>query len=254
MKQTFSIIFSFVFVFSLILTPTFAANTDVPRNSSRAAEKKLAVTDASMERLKAKAEKEINRRIESLSKLISRIGEMKKLTTAQKTALTSQVQAEITSLTNLLAKIKADTDLATLRADIKSIVDSYRIYALFMPKIQILGAADKVLNTADQMSSQAARLEAKINEKQTAGQNVTDLQTLLVDMKTKIIDAETQAQSAIDIVTPLTPAGYPDNKSSLQSARAMINTAHKNLKTAHQDARQIIVGLMKLGKLSPSTP
>lgn len=217
-------------------------------------EKMQQFTEANMERLKERAEKEINRRIESLNRLITRIGEFKKLNATQKSALTSQVQAEIDALEVLLTKIQADTDLETLKADVKSIVESYRIYALFMPKIQIMGAADRMLNVVDKMSSQAALLETKINDAGTGGSDVTELNALLADMEDKIADAKTKAQSALDTVTPLTPAGFPGNKSQLQSARQLVVGALHDLNAARQDGRKIIVGLMKLGKKDEPTP
>lgn len=251
MRKIFSISLITVFLLTLVVSPAFAV-TRPEKMSSNAAVKTANLQDASIEKLKERATKEIDRRIESLNKLITRISEFKKLSAAQKTALTAQVQAEITKLTALKTKIAADTDLATLKTDIQSIVTAYRVYALFMPKIQILGAADRVQTTADTMSSQAATLEVKINEQQTAGQNVTELQTLLTDMKAKIADAKTQAQGAIDTVTPLTPEGFPSNKTQLQSARQMVVTGIKDLNTARQDARKIIVGLMKMSKPSPT--
>jgi hypothetical protein len=250
MNKLFSISITFVFLLTMVVSPAFAVTTTRPvvdkmnKAGSRAAEK----NDASMTQLKARADKEISRRIEALTKLLSRIAEFKKLSASQKSSLSVQVQAEIDKLTTLKAKIAADTDLTTLKADVQSIVDAYRIYALFMPKIQILGAADRLQITADAMSSHAATLETKITEKQTAGQNVTELQTLLADMNAKIANAKTQAQNAITTVTPLTPEGYPGNKTQLQSAQQMIVTGIKDLNTARQDARKIIVGLMKLGK------
>lgn len=251
MHKVFSISLITVFLFTLAVAPAFAVTRPgVEKMSSKAAEKKANLQDASMERLKERADKEITRRIESLNKLITRISEFKKLSTTQKNSLTSQVQSEITKLTALKAKIAADTDLATLKADVQSIVTAYRTYALFMPKIQILGSADRLQTTADQMSSHAAQLETKINEQQSNGKDVTELQTLLADMKAQIADANTQAQNAINTVTPLTPEGFPGNKTQLQSARQMVVTGIKDLNTARQDARKIIVGLLKFGKIT----
>lgn len=255
MQKVFS--FSIIFVFLLtVVSPAFAVtrpSIERTNPSSKAAEKKQERQDASMEKLKERADKEISRRIESLRKLITRISEFKKISSAQKTSLTAQVQAEIDKLTALQAKIAADTDLETLKTDVKSIVTAYRIYALFMPKIQILGSADRLQTTVDQMSSHAARLETKIGEQESNGQDVSELQTLLTDMKANIASAKTQAQNAIDTVTPLTPEGYPDNKTELQEAREMVVTSIKYLNTARQDGRKIIVGLLKLGKATTST-
>lgn len=246
-----AILLTFTIVASpaLARTPLFAQ----ARNSTAAAERQQAKLDAQSDNLKNRATNEINRRIDSLNKLLTRISEFKKLSTTQKSTLTTQVQAQITALNTLLAKINADTDTATLKADVKSIVDSYRIYALFMPQIQILGAADRVLTIIDEMTTHATTLGTKITAAKTAGKDVTDLETLLTDMNAKIADAKTQAQAAIDAVTPLTPAGFPGNKTTLQSARQMVEAAVKDLNMARQDARKIIVGLTKLGTTTTTT-
>ena len=65
-------------------------------------------------------------------------------------------------------------------------------------------------------------------------------------MKSQITDAKTQAQSALDAVTSLTPEGYPDNKTTLQNARQMVVNGIKSLNNARQDARKIIVWLTQL--------
>src|SRR5260370_39951459 len=84
--------------------------------------------------LKERAGKEIDRRVASLMKLIDRVNAIKRLSTTQKSTFTAEIQVQITNLNNLKAKIAADTDLPTLRIDVQSIVQSYTIYALFMPQ------------------------------------------------------------------------------------------------------------------------
>jgi chromosome segregation ATPase len=263
MKRFFLISLALVFVSSFTVTLSFAQGNrplkDKMKNSSEAAEKRQEKmeekTEDAMERLKEKAEKAIERRIERLEKLIDRIGEMKKLSASDKASLTSEVQAEIDSLKALLAKIQADTDLETLRTDVKSIVDSHRIFALFIPKIQIIGAADRMLNIADQMSSQAARLEIKINEAEANGNDVVELESLLSDMKTNIEEAKTQANGAISAVDNLEPEDFDKDETldTLKDARQMVVDALHNLNEARQDARKIIVGLLQFGKKS-ATP
>jgi len=258
MNKFFSLSLIFVFVLTLI-TPAFAETNrplkDKIRNSSEAAEKKQERQEGNMEKLKEKSEKAIERRIESLEKLIDRISEMKKLSATDKTSLTSEVQAEIDSLKALLVEIQADADLENLKTDAKSIVDSHRIFALFIPKIQILGAADRMFSIADQMSSQAARLETKINEAEASGNNVTDLDSLLSDMKTKIEEAKSKANEASAAVENLKPEDFDKDETlvTLKDARQMVVDALKDLNEARQDARKIIIGLLKLGT-STTTP
>lgn len=196
--------------------------------------------------LKSRADAEIDRRITSLNKLLTRISGMKRLSSAQISAFTSEIQTEITNLTNLKAKIDADTDLATLQTDVKSIVLSYRVYALFMPQLHILAAADRILEYTDKFTAFATKLQSRITQAQSQGKDVSSLQAALTDMEAKIADAKTQANNAIAEVTPLTPDGYPGNKSTLLDARSKIKAALTDLQGARQDAMTIINGLKGL--------
>ncbi len=112
-------------------------------------------------------------------------------------------------------KIQNDTDAQTLTTDKQSIVKSYRVYALFMPKIRIIAHADRILEVANEMKAK----------------------TTSTDALSKIADAQTQAQNAINAVSPLTPDGYPGNKTTLDSARGMLRTALADLKTARQSMK-----------------
>src|ERR1035437_2225976 len=86
----------------------------------------------SVQNLKSRADSEITRRISSLTELISKINTLKKLSVTDKSSFVSKLQTEINSLNTLKTKIDADTDLVTLRTDVASIIQSYRVYALFL--------------------------------------------------------------------------------------------------------------------------
>ena len=195
--------------------------------------------DATMSRLKTRADNEITRRVNALTKLMSRISEMKRLTSDQKTGLTSQAQAEITSLNTLKAKIDADTDIATLRTDVQSITKSYRIYALYIPKMYIIMHADRLLGLVDDMTVLQAKLQVRIDALKAEGKDTSQMQAFISNMTTKLADAKTKAQSAIDMVMPLTPEGFPGNKATLVSARTLLQTVRKDLADAHKAAQQI---------------
>ena len=180
--------------------------TLAPTKAALQLERRIQKTELKRER----AYQEIDRRIEALNQLIERINKIKRISEEQKTSLVAQVQAEITSLTNLRTKIAADTDLATLTADKKSIVDSYRVFVIFMPKITIIAHADAIIETAELMKTKNPSTETLV----------------------KITEAINQANSAISKVINLDPSGYPGNKSELQSARSMLQVARQDLKSA----------------------
>jgi len=195
--------------------------------------------------LQERADREITRRITSLKNLITRINSFKRISEEKKEALTMQVQTEIDSLTALQTKIKADTDPETLKTDVQSIVTSYRIYALFMPKIAILAMAERLDATADQMNTLATKLQTRIETAKAEGKEVGAMQSTLLAMQKKIADAKTQEQNAINAVIPLTPDGYPANKKTLQEARTMLQTGQQDLIAARKDAKEIISALQK---------
>lgn len=244
MKQTFNLITAIIITcFPFLNTqlayaqsPTTVVSTTSSVNSNKIAN------------LQARANKEIDRRLGRLNKLIARINNMKRLTADQKSSLISQIQTEITNLTNLKTKIAGDTDLPTLKADVRSIVTSYRVFALFVPQISLLASADRTLEVTDKLTAIATKLQTRIQTAQNNGKDVTSLQTALTDMQNKISDAKTQATNAINAVLPLTPSGYPGNVTVLQSSRTVIQTAHQDLVTARQDAKTIIKGLRAFGK------
>lgn len=250
-------IFFFTFLLFLLTlvvrVPVYAQTVTIsnvrPTSATRAADRQ----NQQLTGLKVRADQELNRRIAALNKLLVRLSEMKKLSPDQIATFKSQIQAEITSLTNLKAKTDADSDLPTLQADKKSIVASYRIFALFIPKMQLLAAADRMEIIADKLSDLATTLQSKIQQAQESGKDVTALQSSLSDMQAKLVDAKVQYNAVITEVTPLIPEGYPENKTILQDARLKLKAGAADLKTAHQDAKTIITGLkgMKV-KLTPS--
>lgn len=244
----FTVIVLFVFLQSSSVLAVEAATPN-----QMGADKKAAAMGKQDTSLKARADREINRRIENLNRLIERINRMKKLTSYEKTTLATQVQSEIANLNALQAKIDADTDATTLKTDVKSVVTSYKIYALFLPKIQLLAAADRLSRTADRISSVSAILQERVTKLQNAGTNVTSLQSDILDMQNKVADAKTQSQNAIALVLPLTPDGYPANKSVIQNARSLLQNGFQDLVAAVKDAKSVLQGT-KLDKAKESTP
>ncbi|HAO64846.1 TPA: hypothetical protein DCQ44_02590 [Candidatus Taylorbacteria bacterium] len=204
--------------------------------------------DATNTRLQGQADKEITRRLDLLNKMAARIEEMKKVSAAGKASLSTDLQAHVNLLNNLSTKIKADTDAATLKSDVQSIAKAYRVYMLVMPQLQITVAADRLASTSDLLTNFALKLQERITTSQTAGTDVTALQTLLTDMNAKIADAKVQAAAAIAKVTGLTPdsgdaAVQASNQFALKAAREDIRVGTQDIKAANKDANQIRVGL-----------
>ena len=201
-----------------------------------------------MENLKERANKEIDRRITSLNKLLSIIGRMKRLSSSQISTLQAQIQTNIDSLNTLRVKINADTDLATLRTDVKSIVTDYRIFAFFIRYIHLNAALERASNLYDKLIIIHNKLSAKISEAQTSGKDVTALSASLSEMKTNLDTAKTSIDAAIAEIAGLNAQGYPGNTATLSDARTKLKSAHTNLKNAHILSKKIINDLRSLNK------
>ncbi|MEN9560735.1 MAG: hypothetical protein RIQ56_8 [Candidatus Parcubacteria bacterium] len=191
---------------------------------------------------KARALEEIDRRVKKLGELSTRIGEMKKLTDADKTALQATITSQISALNALRTKIEAETDLATLKADIKSITESYRIYALLMPQLKIIAAADRIVTVVGEMAALENRIALRIASSTGDTSALVALDTALKDKLTK---AQSLAQEAVNLVVNLQPDNgdktvMQNNRVALQSAHTKLREAHTTLKLAREDIRSLL--------------
>ena len=256
-----AILYTSIAIVSLLFISPGVSFAQAPTGSEPpgVGERAAAAQATIISRLKTRADNEITRRITALTNLITRISVIKRLTSDQKTSLTSQIQDQIASLGTLKTKIDADIDLPTLRTDVQSIVKSYRIFALYIPKTYIIANADRLLNIVDALTLLQGKLQVRIDTAKSAGNDTTTMQNLIADMTSKLADAKTQATNAINTVLPLTPDGYPGNKTTLQNARSMLVTARQDIQVAHKNEQTIRQDLVQMGfrvnaKITPVGP
>jgi hypothetical protein len=213
---------------------------------------------ARMTEAKARAAQEIDRRIVSLQALIERIGAMKRLSDADKKTLINVIQAQITALTSLKGTVEGATDIATLRTEMETVNTSYRIYALVMPQVRIIAAADRLLTVTGQLELVSAKLAGRVAEMSAAQGNVTTLQTSLDDMKTKIANATKMAQEAVNAVVGLLPdngdqAKQKSNLATLKDSQAKIRAGQQDVVAARKDAETITKALRAFNKTTTAT-
>ncbi len=213
--------------------------------------------DAKLQLAKDKADKEIDRRVQALGELNTRIDGMQRVTANFKQTLTTNIQNQVTGLNQLKTKIDADTDVATLKVDVKTIIDSYRIYMLVMPQARIAASADREVTIITMMNQLGAKLQARITAAQGTGANVSALLAALTDMSAKLSDASTQSQAAVSVSAGLAPdegdkAKQTQNATALKTARADVQAAQKDLVTARKDAETIVKGLKTLSAAGAS--
>ena len=205
-----------------------------------------------------RANQEIDRRIKNLTAVSTRISQANRLSVDQKNSIASALQAEISNLTTLKAKINTETDVAVLKTDAQSITTSYRIYALVMPRTAIIAAADRVMTIADMMASLGAKLQTRITDAGGAGGDIAALQAKLTDFNAKVADAKVQADAAVSLVINLVPDNgdktkMAANTQAMKDARKKIQAAHADIVAARKDAGDMVKALRGLGKTNASS-
>ena len=222
-----------VLLASTVITTSllFASQSTVLAQTTRP--KAAANQETRITTIKTRSDTEIDKRLTSLNNALSKISGAKKLSTGDKTKFSAEIQTDIANLTALKTKIDADTDLTTLRADAKTIFTDFRVYAIFLPQIHLLAAADTMGVTADNLTAISTKLASRIQ---------TNQQSTLDDMNAKITDAKTQYAAVEAEIVGLTPANFPAT-SALTDARNKIKAGAADLKTAVADAKQIRNGL-----------
>lgn len=233
-----------------MLVPAFAlaqVGASVTASTSVSTSAQFAATET---KAKDRGNKEIDRRVSALNDLNTRVQAMQRVSDTFKQSINAAISAQITDLTALRAKIDADTDSATLKADLQSITDGYRIFALVLPQGRIVAAADRVATIVNMMGTLGSKLQARVQAAGAAGNDTAAANALLVDMSTKLNDAQTQAQAAITVSATLQPDGGDKTKmaanlAALKQSRADIAAAQKDLADARKDAGQIVAALAK---------
>jgi len=196
--------------------------------------------------IKTKGDAEIARRLKTLNTLATRISAATKLTTADKTSLTNQVNDEIANLTTLKTKLDAETTVAGAIADVQSMITDYRVYALIVPKVQLVKAADDQQAVEDKLTALIAKFETRLNAAKSQGKEVSALQAKLDDMKTQTTTAQGISSSIETKVITLQPSDYDSDHSVLSGDMAQLKTAHSNNEAAYNDAKAIVAGLKAL--------
>lgn len=227
-------------------TPTTAASVTVTATPSVTPTKTTNNTTSAINNKKALADQEITRRITALEGLISQVEVIKRLSSTEVATYTSEIQSEMSSLTTLEAKINADTDLTTLNTDIQSIVNSYRVFVVYIPQMWLLVTADRMNATLTSFNTFAAKLNTRIQTDSEKGQNVANLQTDYNHIISQLTDLNSQIQNVITIANTLTPTGYPGNVTQIQQARADVKTGQNDITSALQEAKIIVDGLKAL--------
>ncbi|HXE10315.1 MAG TPA: hypothetical protein VN554_02715 [Verrucomicrobiae bacterium] len=238
---------------AILSLATLPASAVATRSGTTPATTNTAASDAGNQadqaKIKAiinKGDREINRRLTTLNTLSNKINGAQKLTSSDKNSLSNEVSTEISGLTALKTKLDADSDLATAKADAQSIFSDYRVYALVVPKVQLVKAADDQQVAEGKLTDLATKLQSRLTNAKNSGKDVTDLQNTLNDMTAKTTAAQQISSSVESSIINLQPSDYNSDHQLLSGYRDKLKTAQSNIKAATTDSQTVVNGLKKL--------
>lgn len=230
----------------LVLVPisvNAAAASGTPATTSAT----TSTNDASkVQQIITRGNTEITRRLTTLGTLSASVNAATKLTPTDKTNLLSEINSEISGLTSLKTQLDATTDITSARASAQSIFSDYRVYALVVPKVALVKAADSQQTTETKLTDLATKLQTRLSAAQSSGKNVATLQSELSDMTSKTNAAQSVSSNIETTVAELQPSDYNSDHSILSGDRDQLKAAQANITAAITDAKNIISGLKAL--------
>jgi hypothetical protein len=188
---------------------------------------------AALAAVKKQAAAEIARRQTALSARLAELnGADPALTSSDRAALITLVKNDQSGLSALGAKIAADPELATARADRQQIFTGYRVFALALPQVRLVRASDALTGRAVPLLTDAetrlAAALAKSGETGEAAAKMADLQAQI-----QAIQDGTSGLSAK--LLGFTPAQYNADHTLLSGPRQSLVSARSALRQARAD-------------------
>lgn len=192
--------------------------------------------------IQARAVKEIVQREDTLGKLEAQVLSSTKLNSTDQSALSTELTSEASGLETLEGQIKADTTADQASTDEATIFTNYRVYAVMVPKVELLTIADNQQNIEAKLTTLAASLQVKITADQTAGKDLTDVasaQTELTAMSAYISDAHQISTTIESDVSPIVPNNWNANHNIFSGNRTQLTVAYNYNQKASSAANNI---------------
>jgi hypothetical protein len=192
--------------------------------------------------VKAAANARIQGRLATLHALSLAVSDSKYLTSDEKSALTKQINADLSGLTALSSKMSAESTAAAVRADEAVMVDNYRVYVLMAPQTRLTDALAAESDAAATLQKVYTAL-SDLATKQSGGATPTQ-QAELADLQAQVTAA--QAAIANKVNTELAIQPGPDETAihtALEPVKGAVKSAHQDLLKARSDAKQLRASL-----------
>ena len=166
----------------------------------------------------------------------------RRITANDNATLTGDIATNESGLSALKAKLDADTDATTARADFRSIYTQFRIFIVVLPRDYHELWLDMVIHKDNQLQGNEVLIQDAINGAPASVQ--AQASQLFSDYKTQVTNAQAQAAAAQQIIPQLTPSAFNSDptayKTTLTTYRTDIRTAAQDTRTAISDLHQIV--------------
>lgn len=194
----------------------------------------------SIAKFKAGADKLIDKRIDELTKLITRINAAGRLSADDKAAIIADLNTTIAGLRTLKSKIGSDTVIDTLKADIRSIFEKFRVFAVVMPRAEGLSGINKIKTVLGKLQAAGDRVSKLIDKAVAGGADTAKISLLFTDYQTKLADAKVQLDAATVKFNAMKVNDPTAAKTLFQDGKALLKKAKEDLRAAHKDLKEII--------------
>ena len=159
--------------------------------------------------------------------------------------VTGVISSDRGGLTALGGKIATDTDPTVLAADIRSIFQDFRVYAVVTPQANTAAACGHVTTAAATLTTDLGRAQAVITTAKAAGKDTAAAEAAATDMANQLAAADGPARQAAGAVASLEPdhgdhAVAAANATAVHQAHDQIVAAGKALRAAGSDLKQIL--------------
>ena len=121
----------------------------------------------------------VDKRVTTITKYDSALAKTKYISEPTLTAIRGELNKITSELSSLKAKIMNETDIPTLRADVKSIVTNYRVYQVFLPQSAGIVAVDRMRAYSTKLDEVSTKIGAKADEVEGQGKDVSEVRSLL---------------------------------------------------------------------------
>lgn len=186
----------------------------------------------------------ISNRITSLNILSTRVQNDTRLSSTEKSSLSSDIQTIISNLNTLKAKIDADTDAATAKADAKQIVTNFHVYIAFEPKTRLLITLNNLQTITTNLQALVPQLQNFINTLQSQGKDISGLTPLVNDISSQLQTINTTLTN--DIATVQNVSITTDPKTTFtqvkQDLQDIVHVDFQKIRSDISQMRTIIKG------------